>query len=131
MEVVVGVMIGILVYLAIGVVVLARTEGRSVLDQIVFLDFLILLSTLAWPLLLILRLRSPAATLGQTGPAPSDHGYLGAAAVAITDLRPWGKVRVGEEQLDARADRGFVKAGASVRVVGIERGGLVVHCDSA
>lgn len=126
MEVTVGVAIGILVYLAIGVVVLARTEGRSVPD----LDILTLLGTLAWPLLLVFRRRSPVATPGEAGPAPPDHGYLGADAEAVTDLRPWGKVRVGEQQLNARADAGFVAAGASVRVVGIERDGLVVHCDS-
>jgi membrane-bound ClpP family serine protease len=131
MEMVVGVVIGILVYLAIGVVVLARAEGRSVLDQIVSLDIPTLLGTLAWPLLLVFRRRDPVATPGQTGPAPPDHGFLGADAEAVTDLRPWGKVRVGEHQLDARADTGFVAAGARVRVVGIDRGGLVVRRDSA
>jgi membrane-bound ClpP family serine protease len=56
--------------------------------------------------------------------------YVGAKAEAVTDLKPWGKIRVKEQQLEARSDFGLVEAGTSVQVVRIEQGCLVVQRDS-
>ncbi len=43
----------------------------------------------------------------------------GDAGVALTPLRPAGKVQVGEQVLDAVADFGFLPAGARVRVTSV------------
>lgn len=42
---------------------------------------------------------------------------IGAVGVALTDLRPSGTVRVGDERLDVVSDVGFVAKGARVRVI--------------
>lgn len=42
---------------------------------------------------------------------------IGAEGVAITDLRPSGTVRVGDERLDVVSEPGFVPKGARVRVI--------------
>jgi membrane protein implicated in regulation of membrane protease activity len=144
----IAVIIAVLVYLAIGVVVLARLEGTSVPEQIPplpFVDrdilqpglqpdlgvnpysFLRLIAILAWPALLVLRRRPPTSAPGESRPPPPEQGYVGGKGKAVTDLRPWGKVQVGERQFDARAETGFLAAGAGVNVVRVERGGLVVR----
>jgi membrane-bound serine protease (ClpP class) len=54
------------------------------------------------------------------------HGYIagstrddlvGLEGVAITDLRPAGTVKVGDERLDVVSDVGFVARGKRVRVI--------------
>jgi hypothetical protein len=90
-EVAIGVGIGVLAYLAVGVVVLSRAEGMSALHQITFLGVPNLLGILAWPALLALRLHRPVAAPGEASPAPPDRGYIGAEAEVVTDLRPWAK----------------------------------------
>jgi membrane protein implicated in regulation of membrane protease activity len=130
-DLVTWVMIGVLVYTAVGLIVMARVEKKSILDQFVFLDVPNLLSTLAWPLVLVLQRPGPSGDPGHAGPEPPDRGYVGAEAEVVTDLRPWGTVRVGGQPLDARAETGFVAAGGRVRVVGVERRGLVVRHEPA
>jgi membrane-bound serine protease (ClpP class) len=48
-----------------------------------------------------------------------DH-LLGAEGVAVTDLRPIGEIRVGEERIDAVSEISFLSAGARVRITGVE-----------
>ncbi len=45
---------------------------------------------------------------------------IGQEGVAVTDLRPAGTARIGEEQLDVVSSRGWVVAGTPVRVVAAE-----------
>jgi membrane-bound ClpP family serine protease len=129
----IAVTIAVLVYLAIGIVVLARLEGTSVPEQIPLdlapdpFSFLYLIGIVAWPALLLLRRRPPISAPGESRPPPPEQGYVGGKGKAVTDLRPWGKVQVGERQHDARAETGFVAAGTGVNVVRVERGGLVVR----
>jgi membrane-bound ClpP family serine protease len=132
-DVVVWVMIGAFVYAVIGLVILEHAGGHLFFHD--FLGALSLLCILAWPLLLafqlVFRQPGPSGDQGHAGPEPPDRGYVGAEADVVTDLRPWGTVRVGGQQLDARAETGFVAAGGRVRVVGVERRGLVVRHEPA
>jgi len=143
----IAITIAVIVYLAIGAVVLARSEGTSVPERIPtppFVDedllqpglqldlepnpysFLRLMAILVWPAWLALRRRPPTSAPGESGPPPPDRRYVGDRGKAVTDLRPWGKVQVGGRQLDARAESGFLAAGAGVSVIGVERRGLIV-----
>ncbi len=60
-----------------------------------------------------------AATTREAGYiAGATHTELvGAEGVAITDLRPAGTIRVGDERLDVVSDVGFVAKGSRVRVI--------------
>lgn len=49
--------------------------------------------------------------------APSRGDLLGVDGVAVTDLRPSGTARVGDERLDVVTEGGFIPAGTRVRVV--------------
>lgn len=51
---------------------------------------------------------------------------LGVEGVAETDLRPVGRVRLGERLMDAQARTGFVLRGTAVEVVATEGNHLVV-----
>lgn len=52
---------------------------------------------------------------------------VGQVGIAITPLRPAGRVQVGEEVLDAVAAFGFIPAGVSVRVVEVSSFRIVVE----
>ena len=49
--------------------------------------------------------------------APTRGDLLGVDGVAVTDLRPSGTARVGEERLDVVTEGGFIAAGTRVRIV--------------
>jgi len=52
--------------------------------------------------------------------------YVGYEAAAVTDLRPAGKIRIGEKDLDAVSTMGFIDAGSRVKVVKFENAQLYV-----
>lgn len=52
--------------------------------------------------------------------------YVGFEGVAITDMRPAGKVEINGEELDAVAVRGFINAGTRVKVVKYENAQIYV-----
>lgn len=59
----------------------------------------------------------------------SNSGFvdlLGAMGVAVTPLRPAGKVQFGEQFVDVIAEGGYVSPGARVRVVEVEGSRIVV-----
>jgi membrane-bound serine protease (ClpP class) len=58
-------------------------------------------------------------------------GLVGASGEAVTDLRPSGKVRIGDKRYEAVADRGHVSAGAKVEVVKSRGFALVVKRSAA
>ena len=53
--------------------------------------------------------------------------YVGMDAVALTDMRPSGKVMVDGERLDAVSDDGFIDSGTAVRIVRYENAQLYVE----
>ena len=65
---------------------------------------------------------------GQDQPVLSEqaaqaHAYehlVGAEGVAVTDLRPIGEVRVGDERVDAICEVSFVPVGDAVRITAVE-----------
>ncbi len=85
---------------------------------------------LCWPILLMFGLAQ--LTLCRYEPSPpesprSRSNLEGQHGVAVSDLRPWGKVHVGDRRYEARAEDGFVSAGQRVEVVGQGEKGLVVR----
>jgi membrane-bound serine protease (ClpP class) len=42
---------------------------------------------------------------------------LGASGVAVTDLRPAGVAKIGDERVDVVADSEWIEAGTPVRVI--------------
>lgn len=48
-----------------------------------------------------------------------DH-LIGAEGVAVTDLRPIGEIRVGDERIDAVCEISFLGAGDRVRITAVE-----------
>ncbi len=69
------------------------------------------------------------ATTKETGflSAPARNELIGAEGVAVTDLRPSGTIRAGEERLDVVADSGFIPKGTRVRIIRSEGYRLVVE----
>ena len=66
-------------------------------------------------------------TLEQGGSVESGLSELvGQTGVAETDLRPVGRVRIGDKLHDAQARTGFVTSGTAVEVVSAEGNHLVV-----
>ncbi|MEK7393745.1 MAG: NfeD family protein [Fibrobacterota bacterium] len=66
-------------------------------------------------------------TLEQGGSGESGLSELvGQTGVAETDLRPVGRVRIGDKLHDAQARTGFVTSGTAVEVVSAEGNHLVV-----
>lgn len=54
------------------------------------------------------------------------HGLMDKEAVAETDLRPVGRIRVDDRMVDAQAKSGFVTRGTKVTVVAVSGNRLVV-----
>ncbi len=67
--------------------------------------------------------RTGAAALLETGAA----GLVGSAGLAVTDLRPAGKVEVSGRLLDAQTTGDFVGRGARVRVVEVSGSRVLVE----
>jgi membrane-bound serine protease (ClpP class) len=49
--------------------------------------------------------------------APERADLVGATGVALTDLRPAGAARIGEERIDVTAETDWISAGSPVRVI--------------
>jgi len=54
-----------------------------------------------------------------------DHSLLGQTGISITSLRPAGKARIGETQVDVISEGTFIPAGRSVEVTSVE-GAIVI-----
>ena len=67
---------------------------------------------------------------GFIGVDMSPARYVGHEGVAVTDMRPAGKVRIKDETLDAVAVMGFVHAGTRVRVTKYENAQIYVREDA-
>ena len=75
-------------------------------------------------LILDAAVRGPAAGAAVVAYAQAFAGRVGTAA---TDLRPAGKVLLDGRRLEASAERGYIEAGARVRVIHGDAGRLVVR----
>lgn len=51
---------------------------------------------------------------------PELDRLIGSEGTAVTDLRPIGVVKIGEERLDAVSELSFIRAGSRVRVTGVD-----------
>ena len=58
--------------------------------------------------------------------AESPSRFIGASALAITDLHPGGKIRVGSADLDAITEGISIERGSSVRIIGVEMNRCIV-----
>lgn len=68
------------------------------------------------------------ADLGYVGVEKKElDSMVGSSGVAETDLRPGGKVRIGEVVYDAISDGPFVERGSEVEVSSTSSGQIVVH----
>lgn len=63
---------------------------------------------------------------GFVGVDMAPAGYIGSEGTAVTDMRPAGKVMIGDETLDAVAVSGFIHAGTHVRVTKYENAQIYV-----
>lgn len=53
-------------------------------------------------------------------------GYIGQNGIVISDLKPSGYIRIGDDQFHAMTDRGYVNKGTSVQVMDIRGATLIV-----
>ncbi len=63
---------------------------------------------------------------GYIGVSMEEKQFVGDKGVASTDLRPSGKVKIGQKVLDAVSEEGFIEKGKSVTVVKYETGQVYV-----
>ncbi len=79
----------------------------------------------------ILSPAGPAGSQGLTGSGSAITGilaeFVGRRGVAVTDLRPAGRIEVGDEPVDAVTEGSFVERGAAVRVLRAEGNRIVVE----
>ncbi|MDE6328304.1 MAG: nodulation protein NfeD [Duncaniella sp.] len=64
---------------------------------------------------------------GFVGVDMSPARYIGSEGAAVTDMRPAGKVMIGDTMLDAVAVAGFIHAGTRVRVIKYENAQIYVR----
>lgn len=60
---------------------------------------------------------------GEDAPPPSAAGVsplVGAEGVVVTDLRPVGSVRIGDQRYDALSETTLIRAGQRIRVTAVE-----------
>ncbi len=69
---------------------------------------------------LMLPAPSEEESAGASGPPAQSPALLGAIGVAVTQLRPAGKARFGEEFIDVVAEGHYVEAGGRVQVIEID-----------
>ncbi len=65
--------------------------------------------------------------LGYVGVDTTLGRYIGRQATTATDMRPSGKIMIGDERLDAISDTGFIAAGTTVKIVAFETAQLHVR----
>lgn len=72
-----------------------------------------------------LVLRNPGEDDEESGPVGGQDPYrqlIGSEGVVVTDLRPVGTVRVGDERLDALAETTILPAGTRIKVIAVVDG---------
>jgi membrane-bound ClpP family serine protease len=74
-----------------------------------------------------LVLEAAIGTPAREVPGLGLEALVGQSGVALTDLRPVGRVEVINKRVEARVERGFVSAGGLVRVVRVEGTRVIVR----
>jgi len=95
----------------------------------VLLTDLVILPLVGWKALDLIP-KTPAALRDVvTGTSGDDrlHALVGRSGVCETDLRPVGRVRIGNDVFDAQMAHGFLARGSAVKVVKSEAGHLFVE----
>lgn len=64
---------------------------------------------------------------GYVAPKPQYEGYMGREGIALTQLRPAGTGVFDGVRLDVVTEGGFIKAGASIRVISVEGTRIIVR----
>jgi membrane-bound serine protease (ClpP class) len=59
--------------------------------------------------------------------APERKDLIGQTAVAVTDLRPAGTARIGDERIDVVSEGDFIASGSQVKILRAEGYRLVVR----
>lgn len=112
-------------------VMLVRTTGQTSLALMLGVGGMVGAAVLLprTPLGKRLMLRAPAVEAGQHGSAAPSAAeeWVGKSGVAETDLRPAGRVRIGDARLDVITEGGWCDAGAAIEVVGTRGNALLVR----
>ena len=102
------------------------TSGDLVRALVILVSSVTLVGVCTWALIRHLPHDRRGRSLFHTAALRSGDGYTaaqarqelhGAEGVALTDLRPAGTARFGDERLDVVSDGAFVSAGTAVRIV--------------
>ena len=72
-------------------------------------------------------LRLDAAVDGNASGSPIDPALIGQSGTTATKLVPDGLVSVGDQNLQAHSEDGFIDVGAAVKIHGIRNGNIVVR----
>jgi membrane protein implicated in regulation of membrane protease activity len=86
---------------------------------------------LLWPLWLIVILVErtiPPPAPSQEAPLPTDP--IGQTGIAVTELRPTGRIQIGSAHFDAKSDGRIIAAGARVRVLSRSMAELIVEAET-
>jgi membrane-bound serine protease (ClpP class) len=57
----------------------------------------------------------------------ADFHLVGTSGVAVTDLRPGGKVEIAGQRYDAMSETGFISKGSAVKVISLSSSTLIVE----
>ena len=60
-------------------------------------------------------------------PSPEKHELLGKRGVALTDLRPTGLARIGDQRLDVVSEGDYIEKGSCLEVIFVESMRIVVR----
>lgn len=90
---------------------------------------LLILPILGWKAFTLVPTSPIALRETLTGSVLDQGGdtLLGAEGTTETELRPVGRIRIGDQVIEAQLVRGFLERGKSVRVVRIDSGHLFVE----
>lgn len=90
---------------------------------------LVVLPIVGWKALTLIP-TSPAALRERIDGSVLDErirSFVGAEGTSETELRPVGRIRIGDEVLEAQVVRGFLERGKPLRVARVESGHLFVE----
>jgi len=113
-------LIGFIAYVALGLITHSRGKRNSS-DEFIFGAFDILLLPF-WPIvlpyILVSWLRKGRGVVLQTQYHGEHDDLIGLRAIAMSDLRPSGRIKIGSEVYDALSECGIISVGEAVEVVG-------------
>lgn len=123
-----GILVAMMAGAALGSVFLAFGVSEAAGLAVLATD-LVILPLAGWKALTLVPKSAAALRDTVVGTAGDDRlaGFVGKSGHCETDLRPVGRVRVGDDVLDAQMAHGFLARGTEIRVVKAEGGHLFVE----